>query len=92
MKIDIARGDLQTLRSSAWEELRRLQNTPAGQSSSQPIYKAVGPQIRVLQKFIRKLNRALVEVHGHDCNAQMYCLGEVRKDNVRMRVFPGQNV
>ena len=79
MKIDIARDDLQTLRSSVWEELRRLQNTPAGQSSSQPIYKAVGPQIRVLQKFIQKLNRALVLAYGHDCNAQMYDLGDNRQ-------------
>jgi hypothetical protein len=76
VKIDIAKGDLQSLRCSVWQELRRLQNTPAGRSSNPLIYEAVGPQVRVLQKFIRKLNRALVEVHGHDCNAQMYGLGE----------------
>ena len=72
MKIDIAVNDLQTLRAETWYRLQWLRNTPAGKSSHPMSYAVVANQIAVLEKFIRKLNRALTVVHGHDCNADFY--------------------
>jgi hypothetical protein len=72
MKIDISPKELQTLRGEAHERLQWLRNTPAGQSQTVIGRSPVAEQIRVLEKFIRKMNRALVKVHGHDCCACLY--------------------
>jgi len=72
MKIDITKQDLQPLRSETFKRLTYLRSTPAGQSSDPKFYAVVANEIAVLEKFIRKLNRALVAAYGHDCCGDHY--------------------
>ena len=70
MQIDIAKSDLQILRHETWLRLQYLKDTPA--AAHPETYAIVATEIRVLEKFIRKLNRALTVVYGHDCHGPLY--------------------
>ena len=70
MKVDIARSELQTLRHETWHRLQYLRATPA--AADPRTYSIVATEIIVLEKFIRKLNRALTAAYGHDCNGSFY--------------------
>lgn len=65
MQIDIAKDDLQMLRTAAYLQYRYLEKASKGERQRPPL-------MDVLAKFIRKLNRALKKVHGHDCGAACY--------------------
>ena len=64
MRIAIAKGDLQTLRDVARIAIDKMENC------SNPSAFGDGPKVG--RKFIRKINRALKSVHGHDCNGKEY--------------------
>ena len=70
MQIDIAKSELQTLRHEMWHRLQYLRATPA--AAHPETYAIVATEIRVLEKFIRKLNRALTVAYGHDCHGSLY--------------------
>ena len=74
MQIDVAKDDLLTLRKEVYERLSQLKRTPAATSNERQFRDAVDPQIAVLSKFVRKLNRACVLAFGHDCHADAYPL------------------
>ena len=69
MNVDIAKGDLLTLRSEVYERYRQMARCPA--ASSETMRVCVERQIVVLWKLIGKLNRACKKAYGHDCAA--YC-------------------
>lgn len=71
MLIDIAKADLLTLRREMHDRYRQLKATPAASSDDPQFRRAVEPQMAVLAKMVRKLNRACKRAYGHDCNA--YC-------------------
>ncbi len=72
MLIDIAKDDLVTLRRQVYSRYLQLEATPAGQSDDPDLRRVVEPQMEVLTKLVRKLNRACKKAHGHDCNAHWY--------------------
>lgn len=78
MKIDIAKGDLHTLRSCLYEEFWRLANTPA--ATSKEFRPAVDAQLRILRKVGNKLNMAIAKVYGRGCYMEEFseerCRGE----------------
>ena len=74
MQVDIAKNDLLTLRREVYDRLDQLKRTPAATSDDPQFRNAVEPQIEVLSKFVRKLNRACVVAFGHDCHADAYPL------------------
>ena len=65
--ISIAKDDLLTLRSSAYDQFCRLRRTPANSDPDMQI--VVRPEMEVLAKLIRKLSRACKREFGHDCHA-----------------------
>ena len=71
MNIDIATSDLQALRDEAYARVLDLRAMRAG-GTDFVSYNHNYTRILRLRKFIRKLNRALKQVHGHDCNGQYY--------------------
>ncbi len=73
MKITLSKHDIFTLRSEMVERLNYLLNTPAANSDDPQFVAVVAEQIRVLRKFIRKLNHACVKEFGHTCNADAVC-------------------
>lgn len=72
MKIDIAKEDLQPLRREVHNRLFELRQTPAAQSDDPAWRAVVSSEIALLEKFIRKLNRALIATYGHDCCGDHY--------------------
>lgn len=64
MKIDIAKDDLQSLRDILKMSLEHM--------FSFPNISAFDDRPTIAIKTIRKINRALKKVHGHDCNGIYY--------------------
>ena len=56
MKLDVARRDLRALCDVVW----------SGSVGKEP------ETVAIADKMIRRLNRLLKEVHGHDCHGEIY--------------------
>ena len=72
MLIDIATGDLQTLRHELWHRLTSLNESGAAKSGDPQFLATIDPTRVVLRKAIRKLNAALKKVHGHNCLGEYF--------------------
>lgn len=74
MKIDIAKADLQIIRDHVrWRILHSVELRDRWQErGSISVAGFFGNDVAVLKKLNRKINAALKQVHGHDCNGGDY--------------------
>ncbi len=64
MTIDIAKGELQTIRDVVHVAIYRMEHAPCPSAS--------GDSPTIMRKLNRKLNRALKAAYGHDCCGDRY--------------------
>ncbi len=68
--VKIAKNDVVPLRGLLYEKFQSIRYCPARKAGSM----RMEPELELLAKTIRKLNRAAKQAHGHDCNAGAYDL------------------
>ena len=62
MKIIVAKEDLKDLRDLLWE----------GRSHYSRAFPVNKEKVAVATKHIKRVNAALKQIHGHDCNGDIY--------------------
>lgn len=77
--IEIAKKDITPLRNLLYEKFNGVRYCPARRAGATWL----DPQLELLAKTIRKLNRAAKQAHGHDCHASVFDLNywETSDDN-----------